>query len=188
MKKFILVITLLMLLYSCESTKVGDIAQWDDYFVFITSEDADLFNSYPQYDAGKVTFGSSLGVLRSFDFVDTVDNIHRFGWVTFIYEENYIDYGNGDIDTLTMSWEPKKVKVEDVFMYRDIQFKAVDKITFSFNGSTVAVWDFMANPELKEEIPRRNNPSGPSYPDRSSPDFDPVVIVLPKEPDFDELN
>lgn len=182
MKKLLLNIILLIVLVSCNRNNNSEPVQWINYFQFVTREDTDLFISYPQYNANQMVFGLP-GTFRAFDFVDTVNNMYRFGWVTFMKADNYLDYGNGDIDTLTISWEPAEVLVQNVFMYKDRPFSAVDKVTISFNGVPVTVWDFIADPGLRDEIPRRN-----IWRTKDDPDYNPYVIILPKDPDWDEIN
>jgi hypothetical protein len=185
MKNLLLIIVPLTILISCDRNNSKPI-HWADYYTFITSEEADLFNSYPDFDAGKITMSHfTMGSLyvRGYDFLDTVNTELRFGWAAWRGEESYIDYGNGDIDTLTISWEPQDVTFENVFIYKGWPFKAVDKVTISFNGTTVAVWDFIADPGLRLEIRSRN-----TLRTKDDPDYDPVVIILPKEPDWDELD
>jgi hypothetical protein len=188
MKSVVFSIIILTVLISCDGNKEGKPALWFDYIEFVTDEEADLFISYPEYDIDEVVLYDaihrSLDLAVRFVFIDTVDGIHRLGWPGHLWkEEIYIDYGNGDIDTLTLDWEPQDVAVEDVFLYKGRKFEAVDNVTISFNGTPVVLWDFIANPGLKNEIPSRN-----SLQARDRSDFDPVVITLPKEPDWDELN
>ena len=61
----------------------------------------------------------------------------------------------------------------------------------SFNGTPVAVWDFIADPGLRWEIPLRNSPYSrynTNLDNSIKSDYDPIVITLPKDPDWDELN
>lgn len=187
MKKLLVIVLISFCVLSCEQTNYTPV-QWVDYYMFITNEDSDLFNAYPDYDASKVTMGS-LYESRGYDFLDTVNTVLRFGWAAWRGVENYIDYGNGDIDTLTFSWEPQDITFEEAFKDK---FKAADKITIAFNGIPVAVWDFIADPGLRNEIPARNNPFSARNTTLGyqaiKPDYDPIVIVLPKNPDWDEVN
>jgi len=166
-------------LFSCTGAKP---LTWVDYFMFVTSEDKDLFNSYSEYDVDKLVYGLP-EISRGFDYADSINGFYRFGLRNHIkHQISYIDYGNGDIDTLTLSWKPSSVPIGDVFKFKDLPFKAVDEVSIYFNGELVVLWDFIKDPGLKLDYPHRN-----SY-NRVTPDYDPFVIILQKDPDWNELN
>jgi len=90
---------------------------------------------------------------------------------------SYFSFGNGDIDTLTKTWKPELIKnIED-------DFDDLDEITFYFNGKEIETWDFVENPELLNELKRRNVNSI-----KFRTATDPIYIKIVKEPDFDELD
>ena len=176
-------IILLVSFSSCDNGEKPII--WGEYFRFVTSEDVDLFMGYPEYSTDKVSYYGERDRVLGFQFVDTLDYGYRFCLANhFQYVESYIDYGNGDIDTLTVSWSPPETSIYQVYSGSNgVSFTNIDWVKIHFNKILVADWDFVNNPELSKTIIQRNNLYRRGY-----PDYDPIVITLPKDPDCDELD
>lgn len=82
-----------------------------------------------------------------------------------IFNTLYLDYGNGDIDTLTQTTKP----TNGSFLVNN-----PDSIFFFLNGKMVVKYDFKANQKLLYES---NNP----YFLRNQAEFKPVIFSLLKE-------
>lgn len=164
--------------FGCDNNKFEPI-EWSTYFVFMNQDGSDFFLQNNEYDATGIIMRTN-----GIDFtlhLDTLSSINRFRRSSNLWDIQYIVYGNGDIDTLTMVWQPSEVN--DPYFDKGTYFGSVDNIKYYLNGALVAEWDFIHNPEMKTEIVQRNADAF-----RNNVDFDPLVIVLPKDPDLEELN
>lgn len=169
---------LVIFLLSCDEN-IGEPIQWSTYFVFVNQDNSDFFDSNLDYDPTRIVM-----VTNGIDFIlhlDTLSSVNRFRRGSALWDIQYVDYGNGDIDTLTMVWNPSDVN--EPFFDNGTYFGSVDNIKFYFNKVQVAEWDFIKDPEMRMKIVQRNADAL-----RNNVDFDPVIIVIPKEPDLDELD
>ena len=104
------------------------------------------------------------------------DGFHQFvlgGWAGPI---TYFHYGNGDIDTLSVSFVPD-------FDSPIANFKRIKYVRFYFNNKLIEEWDFNNHPEKRDSILMFNTEEA-----RLNGFNSEVVIRVPKSPDLDELN
>ena len=104
-----------------------------------------------------------------------------------------MDFGNGDLDTLTFDWEPVSIPADRVVQNRydidpariDSYFYKVDIFRVYYNDSLVTEWRFKDDPDFKRTL--INNNLIRSH-DEDSINFEPIVFRIIKDPDWDELN
>ena len=179
MKKINQVILYLFIGFLVSCTGPVEPFEWSTYFVFVNQDNSDFFDSNLDYDpSGIVMVTNGIGFIFH---LDTLSSINRFRRGSALWDVQYIDYGNGDLDTLRMEWSPPEVI--DVYFAKGEHFGSVDNIKFFLNDLLVEEWDFVKDPGLRMRIVRSNTDAS-----KNDADFDPVIIVLPKEPDLDELD
>ena len=179
MKKILVIFYIIIGLgFGCDNNEFEPI-EWDTYFVFLNQDKSDFFDSNLEYDpAGIIMRTNGINMTPHLDTLGTINRFHRR---SALWDIQYIDYGNGDIDTLTMIWQPSEVN--DPYYNKGTYFGSVDNIKFYLNEALVAEWDFIKDPGLKTDIVRSN---GTAF--KNNADFNPVLIVLPKDPDLEELD
>jgi hypothetical protein len=140
-----------------------------NYFVFLTSEGNDFFDSDTRYDLSKITFSC-----RQLQDVKIINGLHTFELFPGSCE-SIINFGNGDLDTLKMVWEPgvygTPTRSEDLI-----------RASFFYNGLLIDTWDFSAVPRLINELGERNVPDTPDWSNNL------IIITIPKQADEGELN
>jgi len=135
---------------SDDNNSPGEPIVWYQYFAFVDEEGNDFFKNNSYYT--NVFLLSDFG---EFEFEDSlsINDINVFGYGAWGPSIQYISFGNGDIDTLTKTWEPKSVGNIGG------SFEKLESLTFHYNGSEIATWDFVQNPELFNELKERNKHS-----------------------------
>jgi len=131
------------------------------FFSFVTDENGDFFMANADYDITKV---SATGIrINSIMFLDGL-NVFETTSQSF---EAKINFGNGDIDTLNVIWEPA-----DLFRLKSNE--EVKKATFIYNNKVIETWDFENNTELLFDLAKRN------VPDRDTWNNDPIIVKIIK--------
>jgi len=179
----ILASLLFLIVVSCkEEDTEGEPIVWYHYYAFVDENGNDFFQSYAEYYETVGIFtpnfnGTGTNGVYSFEDSTQIDLINIFGTGLWGGSRSYFSFRNGDIDTLTKTWKPASVQSLAA------QFDELDEITFSYNGKVVETWDFVENPELLNELKRRNVNST-KFPTATNP----IFIKIVKEPDLDELD
>jgi hypothetical protein len=156
----------LVLLINCgqDNSGGGDAVYWNTYAVFDNSGEG-LFLSSVNYDADllKVSIPNA-NAIHTWRLEN--DGIHsRFYWNSLGVTPVYIDYGNGDIDTLT--------KVIKEHSHRS---NYPSDIWYYLNDEEVAHFELTS--KMINELGLRNNPHNSYWTN------DPILIVLPKKPEM----
>jgi hypothetical protein len=158
----------LVLLINCgkEDSGGGDIIYWTTYVVF-EDDGEDLFFSNDLYDASSITLTvSDFDPFTSDQLnLEFIHGRNRFDLIGSKAYPTYIDYGNGDIDTLTSFTKeniPKTGYPSEIWVY--------------LNEEEVVYMNL--NNEMINELGLRNNPDNISWTN------DPILMVLPKKPEM----
>jgi hypothetical protein len=139
---------------------------WNTYIVFENNKE-DLFLSSVNYDESKlsITIPDLNYTFQNLN-LEFVNNRNRYVLNTTGKNPVLLDYGNGDIDTLTFTFtespDPNSPYVLEAWYY--------------LNGLEVANMNFTS--EMINELGLRNNPDNISWTN------DPILIVLPKKPEM----
>jgi hypothetical protein len=164
---FLLVIMIINFI-GCKEDTCEEPIQIRNFFVFMNSGGGDFFDSDTRYDPDKITFSC-----RQLIDIKIINGFHNFE----LYPgscESIINFGNGDLDTLKMVWEPG--------VYGTRNCDDLKKTSYYYNGKLIDTWDFEANPNLFHEIAERN------VPDNGKWSNNPIIITIPKQADENELN
>jgi hypothetical protein len=170
MKRLIINISLgigLILMVNCGNDEgCCDPVFWNTYVIF-EDDGKDLFFSNDSYDESKlkITIPELNYTFQNLS-LEFENNKNRYVLNTTGKNPVFLDYGNGDIDTLTF----KSTKSPDSNHYTDLE------TWYYLNGLEVAYMSFTN--EMINELGLRNNPSNSSWTN------DPILIVLPKKPEF----
>lgn len=169
--KYIPLIILLtpLLITSCES-EVGEPLDWDHYYKFVDADGNDFFDTHPDYEIPSIFFNRTPDI---HGFSDTaISNGQRIlgvdGFIWARGEPTLFDYGNGDIDTLELSWTPSDIDQPSI----DNKLKTM---SYYFNGELVDHWDFERDPDLLFQMKNTNSPP------RVDRGFEPFFTTLVKE-------
>jgi hypothetical protein len=159
----------LVLLINCgqEESSGGDSIYWGTYVVFEDDVEG-LFQSNDSYDVTKFNASTPRehNVFNSTFEHELANGRNRFLWSLSGLTPHYLDYGNGDIDTLThisKEFDPKADYPSDIRYY--------------LNGEEVAHFDLRIG-GIINELSARNNFSSSRWTN------DPILIVLPKKPEM----
>lgn len=171
MIKVIIVLGALNLL-GCKEQLIGEPIVLMLYFSFVTAEGGDFFKSDDRYNVNDVTFSC-----RIVHQLYTLNNKSVFE-TNYNSCESFIDFGNGDRDTLKVEWLPY-----DYFGANAGDAKDLEKVIFTYNGVVIETWNF--NPDLQFfwELVDRNAIKLDNV--RSA---NPIVITIPKVADENELD
>ncbi len=161
-----------LIISGCKEQPIGEPIVIMLYFSFVTAEGGDFFRSDERYDVSKVSYSCR----PDNNYTLTLNNMSVFERTSSSCV-SIIDFGNGDRDTLAVEWLPYEYGTNDG------EAKDLEKVIFTYNGAVIETWNF--DPDLKffQELVRRNN--GANGPGLNS---NPIVILLPKSADEDELN
>ena len=154
MKNIILYICSLAVLFgaiSCDKLPVTDPLNEPGFFFKFkqkTGEQNDFFTNNNTYipDSVKIKHESD-GVYQKF-YDRFFNNAYVFTLSGYgNTNQFYIDYQNGDIDTLTKVINPQK---------NSLRISEMKKLTWYFNGKVIKEFDFENNPGLSDELYNRN--------------------------------
>lgn len=155
-------ILLSILLGSCsDDSPNGEPHQIKLYFAIVTEEDGDFFAANLNYDITKV---STTGI--RIDTIRLLNNLNVFEVPPLSFDAKF-DFGNSDIDTLKVVWEPADLG-------RLKSNEEIKKATFFYNNKIIETWDFENNTELLFDLAKRN------VPDRDTWNNDPIIVKIIK--------
>ena len=118
------------------------------YYNFITLE-GDLFETNQNYLIENLYGINDNGYRRKFGHEGMFNNVNYFKIDLWPASPLYIEYGNGDIDTLTVTYGPSGVNPTS-------EFGKLSFVKWELNGVLIADWDFKKNPELRDSILKEN--------------------------------
>jgi hypothetical protein len=155
----------LVLLINCgqDDSGGGDLIYWTTYFVFDDNGE-DLFLANDSYDVTKLEVSSPSWGGTDFSLNELSSGRYRF-WQLVSLDPTYIDYGNGDIDTLT-----------HVIKEHSHRSNYPSDIWYYLNDAEVAHFELTS--EMILELGERNDPHDSRWTN------DPILIVLPKKPEL----
>lgn len=160
----------------CEEENVTDEPhEWFHYFSFVTEEGADFFQSNPNYEIPSVHIVNG-GIDASFEDTISVDGVTALGLHPFVWARGstiLLDYNNGDIDTLQITWTPDDIE----FASSSNDLQSMDHV---FNQNLVNTWDFIDSPMLLFNLQNRNQPA------ELGNGVEPFLVALVKTPEFTE--
>ncbi len=176
-----LIITIMFIMHcnnddiSCEPFEI------DHFYVFVDENGNDFFATNPLYVADSVKyFYKDIAAPRSFISAkfkyegyrnEDYENFNVFESEAWYFEQ-YIIFGNGDIDTLHATWRPS-----DMDPLCDFFLSEFKEFTYHYNGELVDHWNF----ETGEGISQRGLLK--SYEERT-----PYITEIRKDPDPDEFD
>ena len=164
----------LVFIIGCEPALIREPKATQVYYNFITSEGLDFFQTHSNYLSSELTANDETGNVRPIILDGARDGISYFRTWPWTSNPMYFDYGNGDMDTLTMELFPSNINpVSD--------FNKLNRIKFFFNQKLITDWNFEVDPNLRDSIHRYNGPEMAPY-----LEF-PVSLIIVKDPNPNEL-
>jgi hypothetical protein len=154
---------------ACPKAPLGDLLTPPAHcFVFKNKgENSDFFIGNSTYNVDSIVYTNRVGYIGKFE-VAKLATENRFAWGDLASPVIYIDYKNGDIDTI------KQVSIPTEPSGSIPKWDRLDNLKVYFNGQLVKEFDFLANPNLRSEYRASN--SGPSIGTKN-----PMVIELSKK-------
>jgi hypothetical protein len=143
------------------------------YFAFTDESGADFFAGDSRYSPNKTSLLFQDRMTDEFESIKQTGELNTFQSASWPYSA-YFDYGNGDRDTIRIEWQPPTVGNPSL---NDLQ-----KMNFYFNGDLAETWDFVKQPDLREQLLNRN------VSERVTFTNDPIVIRLTKKLESIEFN
>ncbi len=184
MKILQLVFLLVIIMFSthCGNEEApGEPIPYVHFFVFVDENGNDFFATNPLYIADSVKYhykdNAYLRDFISYKFKyegyhnEDYENYNVFESVVWSYEQ-YIIFGNGDIDTLHATWRPSGLN--PIISFFLPEFK---EFSYYYNGELIDHWNF----ETGEGISQRDLKE--SFKVRT-----PYITEIRKDPDPDEFN
>ena len=121
------------------------------YLVFKNKgENVDFFIGNANYNVDSIEYKTNLGYVHGKFSITKRATENILGWGALGASEIYLDYKNGDVDTLTQVATPSK---SDGTIPG---FANLQRLKIYFNGQLVKDLDFAGNPTLKQSYRERN--------------------------------
>ena len=151
-------------LASCSSP---DPTHSEIFYTFRTNE-GDLFETNSDYLIENLYGENEDGYRREFVHLGMFDSVNYFRIHSWPSSPIFVDYGTGEIDTLTVTYGPSGHNPLS-------KFSKIEFIQWKLNGSVITEWDFNKNPGLRDSVLSEFGVA--IYPDQS---FYPIPVVIPK--------
>lgn len=176
MKNQLISLTILAsIFFSCQDEGgQGEPLLWYFYAQVETGDGKDYFNTYSDYDFEKFKICTEHNIESScpmiIDFpeaISTVNDYHVFRIGKTSETQGLLDFGNGDIDTLTYRWKPENI-------FPNETLSNVEYIDVYYNGSKIYRFDFENNAPSRLNLLQQN-----SDPQKSNLIIVPIVKESP---------
>ncbi len=151
------------------------------FYVFVDENGNDFFATNPLYiaDSVKYTYKDLVTPLSFISAKFRHEGYHNEDYENFnVFEskawfiEQFIIFGNGDIDTIHATWKPSDMSPLTEFFYPEFQ-----EFSYYFNGELVDHWNFETGEGISQRDLRELFLGGTPY-----------ITEIPKTADPDEFN
>ena len=165
---------LLSLLFGCTKTTPIENDVPRQYAFFLSIKDKatgkDYFGQHANYIKNNFRLLSCDKVSSFKPRIDSFsNNPNTISWGAVGVSCIYLDFGNGDIDTIRHVYYPTD---------NTLTYPAPEVISWSkvyFNDSLINTYDFIANPYLRDQLPNKNDREGAAWANN------PIIITVPKK-------
>jgi hypothetical protein len=170
MKKLLFLTFLFTQLFGCNNNEIDEPIEYNIYYTIKDESGNDFFIHHSEtYDLSesktKLEFRDLEEPLRYVTIGDRTIFELAGGAILHL---SFIDYRNGDIDTLKFLYDDSDQNI-------GLQGK---KLECYFNGEKFGEWDFISDPDAFYDMERRNSTNK-----FDKPDFNPVLFELIKRPE-----
>lgn len=142
----------ILALYSCTNPS-GEPPLWSNYYILVDENGLDFFGDNPEYDLSKLRvcfeFPGNCTEVSARDDLKMMytffNSSYVFEFPVFFTHPYLIDFGNGDIDTLSWEWSPAQSDYENAY-------HKLTSYSHIYNGEIVEKWEFQNRQEVNDWI------------------------------------
>lgn len=143
----------LFALCNCTNSE-GEPPAWSNYYILVDENGKDFFDNNSDYELNKLLGCTQIpdrcpiSIFAEYDQQSMsayFNSSHLLSFSAFTPFPIYLDFGNGDIDTLSWNWSPSNAKNENNYL----ELKTYSHI---YNGKIVEKWEFQNRQEVNDWI------------------------------------
>ncbi len=150
--KIIFVLIIIIAFSNCTDSG-GEPPVWSNYYILVDENGLDFFDNNPDYDLSKLRVcfdfpGNCTELLAREDLKSMYtffNSSYVFEFPVFYKNPNIIDFGNGDIDTISWQWSPVRTDYENAY-------HKLNSYSHIYNGEIVEKWEFQNRQEVNDWI------------------------------------